>query len=253
MPISWPYSFDSLVNPTASDKTNSSSVPHAEQHANLNDIVEALELKVGLSDSGVAGSSAASTNYGDVFHVADSVAHTKYGPAALVRLAAWDSTATGVSAVTMSNLRQDFAGLMVTFSGRSTSTGTFIGGVIQCNGDTAANYRNQTFQGGPTTSLSGSETLGSSGMNGPLLPTSTVTPSANGNFEMGISGYNSTRYEKVGVVNRGVFYSTATGTARVGFNYGVWQSTAAITSLTVRLASGGFALGSQIRVYGRPN
>jgi len=253
MPISWPYAFDALTNPTAADKTNSTSVPHADQHANLNDIAEALQRKVGLSDSSVVGSSAASTSVSDVLYVRDSSGRTQWGPRAMTRIAAWDSTSTGVSAVTLSGLRQDFQGLHVSVSGRSTSTGTFIGGVVQFNGDTAANYRNQSFQGGPTTSLSGSESLASTGINGPFLPTSTVTPTAQGAFEMDVDNYTSTRYEKVGMANRGVFYSTATGAARVGFNFGVWQSSAAITSIRVQLPSGGFALGSKIRVYGRPD
>lgn len=51
MPISYPTSLDTLTNPAASDKTNSVSVPHATQHADLNDIAEALEAKVGIGAS----------------------------------------------------------------------------------------------------------------------------------------------------------------------------------------------------------
>lgn len=56
MAITFPTSLDSLTNPTASDKLNSVSVPHATQHSDINDAVEALEAKVGINDSAVATS-----------------------------------------------------------------------------------------------------------------------------------------------------------------------------------------------------
>ena len=51
MAINYPTSLDTLTNPSASDLMNSTAVPHATQHANLNDAVEALERKVGVNSS----------------------------------------------------------------------------------------------------------------------------------------------------------------------------------------------------------
>jgi len=51
-----PTTRDTLTDPTASDKLNSVTVPHATQHADLNNIVEALEAKVGVDDSAVTTS-----------------------------------------------------------------------------------------------------------------------------------------------------------------------------------------------------
>ena len=56
MAINYPTSLDTFTNPTASDAMNSVTVPHATQHANLNDAVEALEAKVGVDGSAVATS-----------------------------------------------------------------------------------------------------------------------------------------------------------------------------------------------------
>jgi len=56
MATNFPSSLDSLTNPTASDKLNSVTVPHATQHANVNDAVEALEAKVGVDGSAVTSS-----------------------------------------------------------------------------------------------------------------------------------------------------------------------------------------------------
>ena len=56
MAITFPTTLDTLTDPTASDKLNSVTVPHATQHADLNNIVEALEAKVGVDDSAVTTS-----------------------------------------------------------------------------------------------------------------------------------------------------------------------------------------------------
>ena len=56
MATNFPTSLDSLTNPTASDKLNSVTVPHASQHADINDAVEALEAKVGVDGSSVVTS-----------------------------------------------------------------------------------------------------------------------------------------------------------------------------------------------------
>jgi hypothetical protein len=45
----FPTSLDTLTNPTSSDSLNSPS--HSAQHANVNDAVEALQVKVGIDSS----------------------------------------------------------------------------------------------------------------------------------------------------------------------------------------------------------
>ena len=56
MATNFPTSLDSLTNPTASDTLDSSTVPHADQHANANDAIEALQAKVGVNSSAVTTS-----------------------------------------------------------------------------------------------------------------------------------------------------------------------------------------------------
>ena len=56
MATNFPSSLDDFTNPTAQDSLNSDTVPHADQHANLNDAVEALESKVGVNSSAVTSS-----------------------------------------------------------------------------------------------------------------------------------------------------------------------------------------------------
>lgn len=54
MAIVFPTTLDTLTNPAKTDKVNSPS--HADQHANANDAIEALEAKVGVDGSAVATS-----------------------------------------------------------------------------------------------------------------------------------------------------------------------------------------------------
>jgi len=54
MAINFPTSLDTLVNPTATDQV--ATVSHADQHANANDAIEALEAKVGADGSAVTTS-----------------------------------------------------------------------------------------------------------------------------------------------------------------------------------------------------
>jgi len=54
--VNFPTSLDTLTNPQASDAMDTAGVEHDIQHANLNDIVEALEAKVGIDNSNDTGS-----------------------------------------------------------------------------------------------------------------------------------------------------------------------------------------------------
>jgi hypothetical protein len=52
MATAYPAALDSLTNPTAGDPMNSVTVPHATQHANLNDAMEAVQATLGVSPQG---------------------------------------------------------------------------------------------------------------------------------------------------------------------------------------------------------
>lgn len=65
MTATFPTSLDSLTNPTGGDNLGTASVLHSTQHSDLNDIVEALEAKLGITASTpVAGSVLASATNG---------------------------------------------------------------------------------------------------------------------------------------------------------------------------------------------
>jgi len=56
MATNYPTSLDSLTNPASTDLMSAAGVNHADQHANVNDAVEALEAKVGVTSSAVVTS-----------------------------------------------------------------------------------------------------------------------------------------------------------------------------------------------------
>ena len=52
MATSYPSSLDNFINPTATDSLSSGVVPHSEQHANLNDALEAVQTVLGILPAG---------------------------------------------------------------------------------------------------------------------------------------------------------------------------------------------------------
>jgi len=68
MASSFPSSLDSFTNPSSTDAMDSVSVPHAGQHADLNDAVEALQAKVGADSSAVTTSIDYQLNTGYRYH-----------------------------------------------------------------------------------------------------------------------------------------------------------------------------------------
>lgn len=52
MATNYPNSLDNFINPLPTDSLSSSTVPHADQHANLNDAMEAIQTIIGLNPAG---------------------------------------------------------------------------------------------------------------------------------------------------------------------------------------------------------
>jgi len=50
--IQYPSALDNFINPTATDKLDSNTVPHHLQHSNLNDAVEAIQTVLGINPAG---------------------------------------------------------------------------------------------------------------------------------------------------------------------------------------------------------
>ena len=52
MATQYPASLDNFTNPIATDRLDSLTVPHHQQHTNVNDAVEALQTVLGLNPAG---------------------------------------------------------------------------------------------------------------------------------------------------------------------------------------------------------
>lgn len=52
MSTQYPNSLDILINPSSTDRLDSSVVPHADQHANANDAIEAIQTVLGTNPAG---------------------------------------------------------------------------------------------------------------------------------------------------------------------------------------------------------
>ena len=61
MTTAFPGAIDNFTNPVAADPLDSATVPHASQHANINDAVEAIETAIGTTASPVLAKLASPT------------------------------------------------------------------------------------------------------------------------------------------------------------------------------------------------
>lgn len=52
MAVQYPSALDNFTNPTANDRLDSNTVPHHQQHSDLNDAVEAIQTVIGLNPAG---------------------------------------------------------------------------------------------------------------------------------------------------------------------------------------------------------
>jgi hypothetical protein len=51
MPTQFPLALDDFANPTSSSSLSDSTVLHSEQHANANDAIEAIQRRIGVTNS----------------------------------------------------------------------------------------------------------------------------------------------------------------------------------------------------------
>jgi hypothetical protein len=59
MASSYPGGLDSFANPSPTDPLDSGTVPHAAQHANANDAIEAIQGELGVDPAGAFATVAA--------------------------------------------------------------------------------------------------------------------------------------------------------------------------------------------------
>ena len=154
-----------------------------------------------------------------------------YTPIASITLGA------DASSVTFSSIPQTYTDLVLVFAGESSTADVSIGLVF--NSDTAANYSWTTLQGNGTAASSARDA------NISYTVVGSVSTGQN-NSIMHIMNYSNSTTNKT-VLGRG-----NVSTQRTRLYAGLWRSTAAITSVNVRINDGStlFVSGSTFNLYG---
>jgi len=146
MASNFPSSLDSFTNPSSSDAMDSVSVPHATQHSDLNDAVEALQAKVGADSSAVSSSH----DYKIADHASRLTTLEGAAGSGLV-LVSRTTIGTAVSSVTVSDaFSTDHDNYRILISGGATSAGTDLRLRL---GATTSGYCHQLLYGLYTASI----------------------------------------------------------------------------------------------------
>jgi hypothetical protein len=152
--------------------------------------------------------------------------------------------AGGASSITFSSIPSTFTHLQVRAIGRSSNI--VEDSLWRFNGDTTANYAMHLLVGDGSTAASYNSTSATS---------MKATPYMTGNtsiFGIGITDVldyaNTNKYKTIRTLTGMDNNNNSFG--QIQFNSGLWQSTAAITSITITPSAGTYVQYSQFALYG---
>lgn len=120
---------------------------------------------------------------------------------------------------------------------------------MQFNGDVGSNYDRQ-FVNAVSTTVTANEVLAGTSTSFGVASGGTAAAGDVGVGEVTIADYRNTTFNKSGVAVFQYKTSNASGNFNVRQNAISWRSNAAITSITVSVASGNFVAGSKFSLYG---
>jgi hypothetical protein len=140
MASSFPSSLDAFTNPSSTDAMDSVSVPHATQHADLNDAVVALEAKVGADSSAVTSShdykiaQLEAISHGKILQVVSATKTDVFSTSSLTLV---DITGLSVS-ITPSDASNT---ILVHYVANASNNGVNDGGAVQLVRDSTAIFQ----------------------------------------------------------------------------------------------------------------
>jgi len=150
--------------------------------------------------------------------------------------------------IDFTNIPQSFWKLHLVLYGRCTEAVLAATWRLRFNGDTAGNYYYGAMVSGGGAFAFGQAQAATSILMG-SFPGSTATSTYYGSYEVVIPGCNQTKLKHLMV--RGGEFSSAANT--VSFNErrgGMWNSTAAITSISLFPNTGSFVAGTRVALFG---
>jgi hypothetical protein len=154
----------------------------------------------------------------------------------------------GAANIEFTSIPGTYTDILVKLSGRCT-TGTIRNLYMNLNSDTGSNYPFRFLYGNG--SSAGSSNSTSEGFSDVAwvgyLGGSTITASTFGNVEIYIPNYAGATYKSIS--SDSVYENNAT-TAYASMHAAIWNSTSAITSLTLKANSGNLAEFSTATLYG---
>ncbi|HEX7936771.1 MAG TPA: hypothetical protein VF573_27370 [Paraburkholderia sp.] len=159
-----------------------------------------------------------------------------------------EQSPSGTGTITFSSLG-NFTHLRIMYSARGdqSASNTIIN--IQFNGDTANNYDREVIQASATTA-SGGEALAQAAAAIGNVVAATGTANVPGVGTIDIYDYLGTTFQKEATSTTGFPRLTTSGNFLSQVFAVRWRSTAAITSITLSLASGNYVAGSKFSLYG---
>ena len=154
----------------------------------------------------------------------------------------------GASSIDFTSIPSTYTDLCIKASLRSTVAQTNDYGIIQFNGDTGSNYPWRQLAGNGASAVSSSGT--SAGALVLRYSAANATANTFGSDDLYIPNYAGSNYKSISTDTVSESNGSAASDAIASLWAGLWNNTAAITSLSLKPASGNFVQYSTAILYG---
>lgn len=156
------------------------------------------------------------------------------------------------SSVTFSSIPQGYTDLVLVANARSSASTTNDAIKMQFNGDTGANYYGARLQNNSTSSVITNYDVGTSNIYPGWMTGATSPANISATTEVSIPGYSGTTFAKTALGHTDLMQAASSSNMNVGLWGSWWNSTAAITSISLTPNTGAnFVAGSTFSLYGR--